>query len=851
MRGLKTETPPDSWQASGGEAKGIHNDSEIYYTPNLAEAQRHLTLLDENAESFTFQTFADTPDAKAEDAALEKQGRPKRYAAIRHGTLDQWADWLVRKNKDGAGVFVTVNETDFSGRRKSNIQRIRAVWQEDDNGDAKQLPLEPHITVESSPGKYHRYLLVDGAPLVEFEPVQQRLVDNYGSDPNAKDRPRVLRLAGFYHLKNPDRPHMVRVVDNSGAQPYSWETITKKFPPVEKKPGKSQPGSAGEDQEYEAASGWAKINRKALLNPTAWFTELFPDAYQYHDGFRVSSNSLGRSLEEDISLADGGIMDFGEQRGKSALDLVLEWGPANNIKEAAQWLCERLGVDFAQIMGTRPSPRNQACSPAAKRLAKQITKRLTDHLAIAPDDSDGRGAISADPRIVQAMIDGCFWSGSKGKFFFLNEEESLVMFSEKDAWQFMRQRFGSPVDHDAITDAVKNLDFGCNSDDAEHKAKMRHIASAKHIAGDVVKDHLKYHNQREAMEWRCDMFADHPRMDIVEDKARIVLTHKPIIGPAQHNPGIIADYKQHFPRFDEFLTFLVMSRFAPDRKKAYLWILAESDWGKNFLIEGVLGYLRLTVFTSTKEVEAMFEGRAIGRSPEDFKRAYALVIDEFKTVKSELKQLQSEIQLAPKYQLTATVEVFAKVFMSAESVASLVTENGVEDQFANRMSIFEERGALTERGLFQQVGKPQYLQSIRAYAAQQLEQQVQVMRSKERGDAEMEADQWLTAFCERYGLGTRFERFSESLPRVAGEVVQWLLRSQHPNVIKDDFDADYLLSPRRTLDEYLEEHFDRSEIGAYQKRKADILRLMSADEKGVTSHRVRGEAKKCVLLTTT
>jgi len=57
-------------------------------------------------------------------------------------------------------------------------------------------------------------------------------------------------------------------------------------------------------------------------------------------------------------------------------------------------------------------------------------------------------------------------------------------------------------------------------------------------------------------------------------------------------------------------------------------------------------------------------------------------------VKSELKQLQSQITLSPKNQLSCTVEIFAKVFTSAESVGSLVTENGVEDQFANRMSIF-------------------------------------------------------------------------------------------------------------------------------------------------------------------
>jgi RepB DNA-primase N-terminal domain len=62
------------------------------------------------------------------------------------------------------------------------------------------LPLEPHFIIETSPGKRYEYFLIDGAPVEgqEWEAVQTRIVDNYGSDPNAKDRCRVLRLAGFF-----------------------------------------------------------------------------------------------------------------------------------------------------------------------------------------------------------------------------------------------------------------------------------------------------------------------------------------------------------------------------------------------------------------------------------------------------------------------------------------------------------------------------------------------------------------------------------------------------------------------------------------------------------------------------
>jgi hypothetical protein len=188
-------------------------------------ADRHLTLLDEDTEVFTFATFT---DAKVKP-------KPDPLARILHGSLGSaWARLCELQNR-GAGVFVVVNGTDGKGAKNENVVGIRALWQEADRGDEPPLPIEPHITIESSPGKYHRYILVDGAPLDEFEPVQQRLVDDYGSDPNAKDRRRVLRLAGFHHLKNPAAPHMVRIVGESGAAPTPWETAKRLFPPVARK----------------------------------------------------------------------------------------------------------------------------------------------------------------------------------------------------------------------------------------------------------------------------------------------------------------------------------------------------------------------------------------------------------------------------------------------------------------------------------------------------------------------------------------------------------------------------------------------------------------------------------------
>ena len=227
-------------------------------TCNLDEARRFLRRLDPSATEFTFATFTDARD----------KPRPDPLAEIRTGTFDDLAPWLVRKNEMGAGVFVTVNETDGTGRKKENITRIRALWQEADRGDEPELPVEPHMVVESSPGKFHRYVLVRDGVLDEFESVQQRVVDEYGSDPNAKDRSRVLRLPGFFHKKNPEAPHLVRLLEVSADPPLSWEEAKGCFPPVEKRTRVVRDGGFGRPG---LATGGVDVDEAGpdtqLLNP--------------------------------------------------------------------------------------------------------------------------------------------------------------------------------------------------------------------------------------------------------------------------------------------------------------------------------------------------------------------------------------------------------------------------------------------------------------------------------------------------------------------------------------------------------------------------------------------------------
>ena len=201
--------------------------------PDLNQAQTMLKALAPHDGAFTFQTFADGGD---KNKALIKQF---------NGSFKQHASQLTQLNQQGAGVFVTINQTDLQGRKAENITAVRAVFVDFDNSRADRLndllsldrlydgALLPSFIVETSTGKHHAYWLADGIPLGEFKPYQETLIyffsglfDGDNVDKAIHDLPRIMRMAGFYH--NKDEPVLSKIVYPNGGQDiqrYSYEQI--------------------------------------------------------------------------------------------------------------------------------------------------------------------------------------------------------------------------------------------------------------------------------------------------------------------------------------------------------------------------------------------------------------------------------------------------------------------------------------------------------------------------------------------------------------------------------------------------------------------------------------------------
>jgi hypothetical protein len=159
--------------------------------------------------------------------------------AIHHYSFDEDRLWehIVWENTHGVGVWVMVNKGDLKGRRASNVQKARAVFIDDDNGQlppgAPQLAkCPPSFSVQSKRGHHHYWLLVDGEALDRFSWAQSVLASHFGTDPAVKDLCRVMRLPGTLHVKDRSAPFLVTFVAGSN-QRYRIDDVVAAYPAAE------------------------------------------------------------------------------------------------------------------------------------------------------------------------------------------------------------------------------------------------------------------------------------------------------------------------------------------------------------------------------------------------------------------------------------------------------------------------------------------------------------------------------------------------------------------------------------------------------------------------------------------
>ena len=131
-------------------------------------------------------------------------------------------------NKQGYGIFFTPNT--FNGQRKAeNLKEVKFFIADIDDGTKeeqmdriKSLVLKPSIIVETNKGYHCYWRIKDFNPnrehsqiLSNYKEVELGLVKKLKADPHATDVSRLLRYPNFYHMKNPEKPFLVREVERN------------------------------------------------------------------------------------------------------------------------------------------------------------------------------------------------------------------------------------------------------------------------------------------------------------------------------------------------------------------------------------------------------------------------------------------------------------------------------------------------------------------------------------------------------------------------------------------------------------------------------------------------------------
>ena len=432
-------------------------------------------------------------------------------------------------------------------------------------------------------------------------------------------------------------------------------------------------------------------------------------------------------------------------------------------------------------------------------------------------------AIGFKPKALRHVIDGVVFNQTNSKFVVVTPEGEYRVFTEKNYARGLKLSRGTFYSAGKLDKLLAETAAKLFPDD--DKAQMVFISTRGGSIDVALSEHISVERQFGVIEVKVDMFVKEASIRINDGTAIITFPHVPFReGP--FDPAVIADFKDHWSMLDEFIDLLVASRFAAARKKAYLWLKAESDWGKGAL-EAMLSNLGLVVSMSVPEIEKLFSGGPVGRQMNDFKRAWVLLFNEFKTNKSELKMLEQAISFSPKNLPICKVELFLKLFTSAEAVESLVSgDTGVEDQFANRFSLIQPTGNLDARPLFAKSRK-RYLDSLTSYVAMELNRKVGEYLELGRDGAADKGDKFVIEFHKKHGIANSFERLSTKIKSLCQDHLDWIEAEYRAAVVRSGNSFGRSLSPveKAVLDACVVRDEDDGSTGLYVKTAAKILTL--------------------------
>ena len=259
---------------------------------NTEESIRQLTELGDFNRQFTFQTFDDSPSKRPE---LTKQ---------LYGTFEENKNELERLNRLGAGIFVLVNISKSEKTTKDQIIGRVAHFADGDDGPIPNVNLEPTMVIQTANGEHAYWVLDKTEPIDCFERLQKAISTKLNTDSAVSNPNRIMRLAGFYHQKDPANPILVTVSKSNGPK-YSLAVIEKHFAVAEKD---SPIPSTG-------AGKWENGHRNNALYKVMKNVEAFLPVGLSEQGMLDFANLLNDTCTVE-PLPEGEIVSFTKSRFK-------------------------------------------------------------------------------------------------------------------------------------------------------------------------------------------------------------------------------------------------------------------------------------------------------------------------------------------------------------------------------------------------------------------------------------------------------------------------------------------------------------------------------------------------------
>ena len=380
-----------------------------------------------------------------------------------------------------------------------------------------------------------------------------------------------------------------------------------------------------------------------------------------------------------------------------------------------------------------------------------------------------------DETVLGSAWESSFSTPTNHKFVVINPKNDIADLSVGDALHFgFRRTFGHVFNDDMLNEIILEKALLLPDENKLRKA----VAWVEY--GPLI-ERLKLLKQAKSLAVSVDMFAKRGSLSVADGVATIYLPHRRFEAKVHHPKSVVSqvvsDYHQHFPEFPEFLNLVLHARFATDRRHAFVWLHSPSSWGKGFLL-AIFEQLGLVVEVPAAEIEKAMAGGPVGLSLIDLLRSWILFVDEFKAASSELKLLNRQIAISPKNQLRCSVQLYTKLFASAESVRSLVGD-GVEAQFNNRFAYLAPSThdqKLEDRLLYKELGKAVYLGAMGGYVADYLNNGVDRLCAMGAIESSKVADNFIESYQSERRLHKTFGNIDEAVDDIVAEIRNCLIQ---------------------------------------------------------------------------